>query len=138
MIRHAIGHLPNEACGLLARFGHEPANGATAFYPIRNGNQSPTTFTLDPHDHIAAENDADSQGLEICGVMHSHPESEARPSPTDVAAITRFDPAGNWANVIVSLRDDEPEVRAFRIIDGEIIELTIEVGGDIGSAGPGR
>jgi len=134
IIDHAVDGLPNEACGLLAGTVDEPTGTLTAFYPIRNADESPTTFTLDPYEHIAAENDADARDLLICGVMHSHPTSEAWPSATDIAAVARFDPAGNWVNVIVSLHDDEAVVRAFRIVDGQIVEVAI----DIGTATVGR
>jgi len=141
VIRHAVEGLPNEACGLFAG----PTNGAaagtaTVFYAIRNADLSPVAFTLDPYEHIAAETDADARSLPILGVMHSHPRSAAWPSPTDVAAISRFDPMGNYVNLIVSLRDAEPVLRGFRILDGEITEVSVEseIGTGLGSTSSGR
>lgn len=133
IVNHALTEAPNEACGLVAQQADDATHSATTFYPIRNIDESPVAFTFDPHEHIAAENDADDRGLQICGVMHSHPTSAAWPSPTDIAAISRFDPNGNWVNVIVSLVHEEPNVRAFRILDGRIVELAIEVDNNIGT-----
>ncbi len=56
--------------------------------------------------------------LAIVGVAHSHTHSDAYPSPTDVGQAP--DPA--WHYVIVSLRDAEPVLRSFRIVDESITE----------------
>ena len=53
---------------------------------------------------------------ESLGVLSSH--TDAYPSPTDVAQA----PDPDWHYVIVSLRDDLPSLRSYRIVDGEITE----------------
>jgi proteasome lid subunit RPN8/RPN11 len=123
MVGHAYDGLPDEACGLLAG---EPGSGrATAFYPCRNAAESSRVYTVDPSDHLRADRDAEAQGLEIVGVMHSHTHTEAYPSPTDVAQAP--DPA--WHYVIVSLKRPEAVVRSYRIVDGEIAEEPVLVDG---------
>ena len=57
--------------------------------------------------------------------MHSHTYTEAYPSPTDVDDASRFDPLGTWFFVIVTLKDPDPAVRAYRILDGEITEVRV-------------
>jgi proteasome lid subunit RPN8/RPN11 len=57
--------------------------------------------------------------------MHSHTYTEAYPSPTDVDDASRFDPLGTWFFVIVTLKDLDPSVRAYRILDGEITEVRV-------------
>ena len=72
------------------------------FYPTANAAASSRVYTVDPRDHLRADRDAEDDGLEIIGVMHSHTHTEAYPSPTDVAQA----PDPSWHYVIVSLRHD--------------------------------
>ena len=111
---------PLEACGLIA--GPEASSGVR-FYPCRNAAESARVYTIDPKDHLRAELDADDHDWEITGVVHSHTHSPAYPSPTDVGAAV--DPA--WHYVIVSLRNEDPEVESFRIVDGEVVAEEIVV-----------
>lgn len=103
----ALAEYPLEACGLLAG----SAGVVSAFYPCRNLEQSARIYTVDPRDHLRAERHAEDRGMEILGVMHSHTHTEAFPSPTDVQAA----PDPSWYYVIVTLRRERPEARAFRI-----------------------
>jgi len=119
MIGHAYDGLPVEACGLL---GGEPAAGrADLFYPCANTADSSKLYTVDPTDHLRADRDAEDHGLEIIGVMHSHTHTDAYPSPTDVAQA----PDPMWHYVIVSLRQPEPVLRSYRIVDGTITEEVV-------------
>ena len=116
MVGHAYDGLPDEACGLL---GGAPETGRVGvFYPCRNAAESSRVYTVDPSDHLRADRDAESRGLEIVGVMHSHTHTEAYPSPTDVAQAP--DPA--WHYVIVSLKRPDAVLRSYRILDGAIAE----------------
>jgi proteasome lid subunit RPN8/RPN11 len=108
MLTHAENCLPDECCGLIAI-----EEGAIRFaYPLTNANPSPVTFTIDALEHFGAMRHAESQGWEISGVFHSHPDGEAMPSATDVAMAS--DP--DWIHLIVG----GGEVGAFRIRGGEI------------------
>lgn len=116
MLADALDGLPHEACGLLA--GLPSGDKADRVYPCRNAAESSRVYTIDPRDHLQADRDAERHGLEIVGVYHSHTHTDAYPSPTDVAQAP--DPA--WHYVIVSLKDPEPVLRSYRIVDGEIAE----------------
>lgn len=116
MIGHAYDGLPLEACGLLA--GSLSTGAAPLFYPCGNTAESSRLYTIDPRDHLRADRDAEEQGLEIIGVMHSHTHTDAYPSPTDVEQA----PVPEWHYVIVSMRDNAPVLRSYRIVDGEIRE----------------
>lgn len=118
MTAHAIRGLPLEACGLLVGDPGDGADSVERFVPCRNAAQSAVLYTVDPVDHLRADRAAEGDGLCIIGVMHSHTHTDAYPSPTDVASAP--DPA--WHYVIVSLRDDEPMMRSYRIVDGAIAE----------------
>ncbi|MFI5342563.1 MAG: M67 family metallopeptidase, partial [Candidatus Methylomirabilales bacterium] len=64
------------------------------------------------------DRDAESRGLEVIGVYHSHTHTPAYPSPTDVAQA----PDPSWHYLIVSLAEDAPVIRSYRIVDGNISE----------------
>lgn len=117
----AFREYPLEMCGLIA--GDPGANHAVRFYPCRNVATSAKVYTIDPKDFLRAEIDADDRDWEINGVVHSHTHSEPYPSPTDVAQAP--DPA--WHYVIVSLKRDAPELRSYRIVDGEVTEEPVEL-----------
>ena len=91
-------------------------------YPTDNLAASALVYTVDPRAHLRADRDAEDQGHVLIGVFHSHTHTEAYPSPTDVAQAP--DPA--WHYVIVSLRDDTPAIRSYRIVDGAITEEAVE------------
>lgn len=125
MIGHCYDGLPLEACGLLA--GPRPSNpddaDAHIVYLTRNAATSSRVYTVDPRDHLRADRDAEERGFEILGVFHSHTHTDPYPSPTDVAQA----PDPGWHYVLVSLRDDAPMTRSYRIVDGKIIEEPVVV-----------
>ena len=116
MVGHCLNGLPLEACGLLA--GPPDGDQAAIVYPTRNAAESSRVYTVDPLDHLKADRDAESKGLEIIGVFHSHTHTDAYPSPTDV----RQAPDPTWHYVLVSLRDEAPTTRSYRIVEGKVTE----------------
>ena len=127
VIAHALSGLPNEACGLLAA----PGGGQQVdrFFPVRNAAESSQVYRLDDAEYLQAERTADADGLALVAVMHSHTHTSAYPSPTDVRDASAFDPFGALLYVIVSLKDPEPALRCYRILDGEITEEPVAVEG---------
>ena len=121
MVELATREYPYEACGLLA--GPSTGGVVTTFYPCRNAAASARVYTVDPHDHLRAERDAEARGWEIVGVVHSHTHTPAYPSPTDVAQA----PDPTWHYAIVSLQHDEPSLRSYRIVDGEVTEEQVDI-----------
>jgi proteasome lid subunit RPN8/RPN11 len=130
LVGHAYDGLPDEACGLLVGTFGAPGEGglpaeahAPRFEPCRNAAESARVYEVDPRDHLRIDRAAEAAGREIVGVVHSHTHTDAYPSPTDVARAP--DPA--WHYVIVSLRQEAPVVRSYRIIDEGIIEEPVVV-----------
>lgn len=122
MAAHALVGLPNEACGLLVgTFSGEDDADLVRFVPTRNAAESSRVYTVDPRDHLRADREAEADGLEVIGVMHSHTHTTAYPSPTDV----RQAPDPGWHYLIVSLRFEMPATRSYRIVDGNISEEAI-------------
>ena len=115
----ALAETPLECCGFLVdEFGSDVAR---EFHPCRNIAQSKIIYTVDPRDHLRIELDAESRGLAIIGVVHSHTHTEPYPSATDVAQA----PDPGWHYVIIGLKDAEPKTRSYRIIDSQISESQI-------------
>jgi [CysO sulfur-carrier protein]-S-L-cysteine hydrolase len=116
MVALAYDQYPLEACGLM---GGDPATGdVTLFYPCTNVAESAKVYSIDGKEHLRAERDAEDQGLEIIGVMHSHTHTEAYPSPTDIKQA----PDPTWHYLIVSLKRDAPVVRSYYLVDGTVEE----------------
>jgi len=115
----ALAETPLECCGFLV--GELGSDVAREFHPCRNIAQSKIIYTVDPRDHLRIELDAESRGLAIIGVVHSHTHTEPYPSATDVAQA----PDPGWHYVIIGLKDAEPKTRSYRIIDSQISESQI-------------
>lgn len=137
MISHARSEAPNECCGLLGGEGETVG----AIYPISNlPSESPMIvdlkvpadrrfrYVMNPKEQLLAFKKMRESDLTLVGIYHSHPHSQAYPSATDVRLAFYADV---WY-LIISLEDRaRPQVRAFRIVEGNITEETIEV---VGSA----
>ena len=129
IVAHCYDGLPDEACGLLAGPvvgdpAHRAATGVVSeVYPAGNADASARTYTVDGRDYLRATRDAEAGDHEIIGVWHSHTHSDPYPSPTDVRSAV--DPM--WIYVIVSLRDEMPMLRAYRIRDDVIAECQVEL-----------
>ncbi len=115
MVEHAVASLPNEACGLLAgRDGR-----VERFYPLRNADQSRTTYRVDPKDQFQVFNEIEDKGWELAGIFHSHTHTGAYPSETDRQQA--FYPDAHY--VLVSLADrSDPSLRAYTIVEGVVEE----------------
>lgn len=111
--------LPNEACGYLA--GKD--GKVTKRYPMRNVDESPEHFTLDPQEQFAVIKQVRKENLEIVAVYHTHPETPARPSEEDIRLA--FDP--NIQYVIASLIAEKQEIKSFIIKKGVVTPQTLEV-----------
>jgi [CysO sulfur-carrier protein]-S-L-cysteine hydrolase len=120
LIAHSREDLPNECCGLVA------AEDGTAVKVFRaqNSAASPLRYGLDPREQYRLMMEIEDNGWSLGAIYHSHTRSAAYPSQTDVNLA--FYPDALY--VIVSLQDDEnPDVKAFRIVDEKIDEVLLEI-----------
>jgi [CysO sulfur-carrier protein]-S-L-cysteine hydrolase len=121
MLEHAREEAPNECCGILG--GRD--GDATSIYRATNAEQSPLRYTLDPNDLFRItfreipENDE-----EMLAIYHSHTASPAFPSQTDINLATYSDSI----YLILSLAENEEPLRGFRIDDGEVSEVDLDLG----------
>ncbi|HUQ40947.1 MAG TPA: M67 family metallopeptidase [Candidatus Limnocylindrales bacterium] len=115
IVAHARECAPNEACGLISG----RAGAASRAIPCTNTHATPTTrYVIDPREQLRAFREMDERGEELVAIYHSHPASQAYPSPTDRAEAHYPDAF----YILISLRSDTPEVRAFRITDDVVRE----------------
>jgi len=118
--RSACRAYPAEGCGLLLGRQDGALIEIEFARTARNLNtaRARDRYELDPADHLAAEAEARTRGMEIVGVWHSHPDHPARPSETDRAQAWE-----NWSYVIVSVgREGAGELRSWRLVDGLFVE----------------
>lgn len=127
ILGHCYDGLPDEACGLLGgpvTGEGVPVGAVMAVFPCANADASARTYTVDSRDHIRALRAAEAEGGDLVGVFHSHTHTEPYPSETDLRqAVEPY-----WYYVIVSLRREAPELRAYRIHDNEVREAPVEIG----------
>jgi proteasome lid subunit RPN8/RPN11 len=131
LIDHARAGYPNEACGLV--IGDRPV--ADGGQPLRweataNKAASPYRYEIDPADLYRLTVSTDDADEAFWAIVHSHTHTPAVPSPTDIGLA--FYPEALY--VLVSLADDEadsstgtPSVRAWRIVDGAVHEVALDV-----------
>ena len=70
---------PREACGLLVGFLSTVSVRVCAVHPARNLSAAQNRFDIDPGEIVRIDREARAEGLEICGVWHSHPDRPAVP-----------------------------------------------------------
>jgi proteasome lid subunit RPN8/RPN11 len=119
IVAQAREEYPNEACGLIASEAGVPVR----LFRMRNADESPVTYRLDPKEQLEVFNEMDDRGWDLYAIYHSHTASEAYPSPTDVRLALY--PEASY--LLLSLVDEEPVLRGFRILDGEITEHKVRV-----------
>jgi proteasome lid subunit RPN8/RPN11 len=122
IIAQAREEAPNECCGVL---GGRDGRVEKLFRAV-NAEKSPYRYNVDPHDLLRIHRECDTKGWDFLAIYHSHPHTEAYPSPTDVRLAAW--PESTY--IIVSLADPEnPILRAFRIQDGRVSEEEIRIEG---------
>lgn len=91
-----------------------------------NSAHSPTFYEFDPQDLLALYREVDDLDEEIVVIYHSHTDTEAYPSRTDIAYAG--EPGAHY--VLVSTRQEIApltEFRSFRIIEGVVTEESVVV-----------
>lgn len=107
MLAHVRAAQPNEGCGLLAGRRGLPVR----WYPCTNVHPQPRTrYRLDDRELFAALREMDEQGWDLLAIFHSHPNTAAYPSQTDLE--NAYYPEALY--LICSLADPaQPVLRGF-------------------------
>jgi proteasome lid subunit RPN8/RPN11 len=105
------------------------AGAPTRAIRLANVHETPATrYRPDPIGLVQAFRDLDDRGEDLVAIYHSHPASQAYPSPTDRAESADERGAPRFPGtvyVLVSLMGAEPETRAFRIDHDAVTELEL-------------
>ena len=116
MVAHSREDLPNECCGVIGR----ASDGTLTLWRATNDQASPWRFNIPAQQLLHLYNEIDDVDGDLLVIYHSHVASEARPSPTDLNIARLHKGATEWPYwVLVSLADERPSVRAWRIDDGD-------------------
>jgi [CysO sulfur-carrier protein]-S-L-cysteine hydrolase len=119
IVEHARADAPNECCGMIAASDGR----AVEVHRATNAAASPLRYELDGMEQYRIQTAIEDAGLELGAIYHSHTRSEPTPSQTDINLA--FYPDAEY--LIVGLQHDEPDVRAWRIVDGAVTEAALEV-----------
>ena len=119
IVAHARRDHPDEACGVIAGRDGVP----TRLFEMENAERSPTFYRFDSAEQLKvwrAMDDADEVPFVI---YHSHTATEAYPSRTDISLAS--EPDAHY--VLVSTASDEPALRSYRIVAGEVTEEPVTI-----------
>lgn len=115
---------PDESCGVI--LGPVGLDQPLRLKPMVNAAHSPTFYEFDPKDLLALYREVDDLDEEIVVIYHSHTDTQAYPSRTDIAYAG--EPGAHY--VLVSTREEiapQTEFRSFRIIDGQVSEEEVSI-----------
>ena len=118
VIAHARADAPNECCGMIAARDGQ----AVAVHRATNAAASPLRYEIGGREQYRIQSAIEDAGLDLGAIYHSHTRSAPEPSQTDIN-LAHYP---HWRYLIVSLAD-EPEVRVWRIADGNVEEEPLEV-----------
>lgn len=120
IVAHARDHFPRECCGIVA--GKDGA--ITEAVRLTNLEAGVSRYLMDEEEFFRTYWAIENRGESLLAVYHSHPVTVAYPSQTDVAFA--FWPEAIY--LICSLAHPEaPVLRGFRIVDGTITEVGVEI-----------
>lgn len=124
ILEQSRAEYPDEACGVI--LGPLGSGNATRIKPMINAAHSPTFYEFDPKDLLALYREVDDLDEEIVVIYHSHTDTEAYPSRTDIAYAG--EPGAHY--VLVSTRQEiapDTEFRSFRIVEGLVTEEEVSI-----------
>lgn len=112
---HSENQKPNEACAIL--FGKD--SQVLDLFLTENIDESPVNFTISNDQLIEAYKMAEEKHLDVVGIFHSHPNSDAFPSNTDM----KFMQSNPVVWIIYS--GVNKNFRAF-ILESTIVEISMD------------
>ena len=120
LIDHAIKQQPSESCAML--LGKRVGNNwnVKEVFLTQNIDDSQTNFTISPEELLKGYQIAEKNQLEVVGVFHSHPNSDAIPSNTD-KKFMQNNPVP-WI-IFSGVNND---LKAY-LLDSTIIEIQIKI-----------
>jgi len=126
MHAHASFTYPEECCGLLLGEFKDGVSTKVILESRRMENvfvkeERYHRYTIDPSEFLKVESEAQSRGLEVAGVYHSHPDAPAKPS--------QFDANHAWPTlsyVVIEVRAAQPVDTKSWVFQGDRSEFIQE------------
>ena len=120
LITHAIERQPNESCAMLLGEKIDDAWNVKEVFLTQNIDDSQTNFTISPEELLKGYQIAEKNQLEVVGIFHSHPNSDAVPSSTDKKFMQNNPvPCIIFSGVNNSLK-------AY-LLDSDLVEISIKI-----------
>lgn len=117
---HAKNENPNESCAILFGSSDKKTNTVKEIFLTKNIEESPVNFTISNEQLIEGYKIAEDKKMDVVGIFHSHPSSEAYPSKTDI----KFMQSNPVVWLIYSGISDE--FKAF-VLESKVLEIPIEI-----------
>ena len=120
LVTHAISEQPSESCAML--FGKRVGDNwnVKEVFLTQNIDDSQTNFTISPEELLKGYQIAEKNQLEVVGIFHSHPNSDAIPSNTD-KKFMQNNPVP-WI-IFSGVNND---LKAY-LLDSTIVEIQIKI-----------
>jgi len=119
LTEHAENEKPNESCAILYGDIKNENSIVKEIWLTENIEKSPVEFTLSSEQTLEMHKKEKEIGLQIIGIFHSHPNSQAFPSSTD----KRFMENNPYVWIIYS--GINKDFKAY-FLESDIIEILIE------------
>ena len=119
LVTHAIEQQPSESCAMLLGTKVDGIWNVGELFLTQNIDNSQTNFTISPEELLKGYQLAEKMHLELVGVFHSHPNSDAIPSSTD-KKFMQNNPVP-W--IIFSCVNNR--LKAY-LLDSDVIEIPIK------------
>jgi len=120
LVTHAIVQQPSESCAMLLGKKVGDNWNIEEVFLTQNVDNSQTNFTISPEELLEGYQLAEKRHLELVGVFHSHPNSDAIPSSTD-KTFMQNNPVP-W--IIFSCVNNS--LKAY-LLDSDVIEIPIKI-----------
>ena len=120
LLNHAAKWKPNESCAILYGSKENEKSLVKDVFLAENIEESPVNFTISNEELLKAYKIAEEKKLDIVGIFHSHPNSDAFPSNTD----KKFMDTNPVVWVISS--EESNDLKAF-VLEPDITEIPIVI-----------
>ncbi len=120
LLNHASKWNPNESCAILFGSVENEKSIVKEVFLAENIDESPVNFTISNEELLKTYKIAEEKNLDVIGIFHSHPSSEAFPSSTDKKFM--------YTNPVVWVISSgkSSKLKAF-LLEPEIIEIPIVI-----------
>ena len=122
LANRASNEKPNESCAVLFGILDSQKTTVKEIFLTENIDKSPINFTISNEQLIKCYKTAEEKKMEVVGIFHSHPNSEAYPSDTDKKFM--------YSNPVVWViySGITNEFKAY-VLESDILEISIETQG---------